>query len=55
MADTPLTTLTADLRKFSTAQVYVDDATRILYSTDASNYQIMPLAVVYPATNTTSW
>ncbi|NOZ50198.1 MAG: FAD-binding protein [Chloroflexi bacterium] len=38
----------AELRKLSTAEVYTDLATRLLYSTDASIYQIMPLAVVVP-------
>ena len=31
-------------------QAAADRMTRILYSTDASNYQIMPLAVTYPRT-----
>ena len=29
-------------------QAAADRMTRILYSTDASNYQVMPLAVTYP-------
>ncbi len=38
----------ADLNKQSNAEVYTDLPTRWLYSTDASNYQILPLAVVVP-------
>ncbi|HEY52421.1 MAG TPA: FAD-binding protein [Caldilineae bacterium] len=38
----------ADLKKRSRAEVYTDLPTRLLYSTDASNYQILPLAVVVP-------
>ena len=38
----------ADLKKQSNAEVYIDMPTRWLYSTDASNYQILPLAVVVP-------
>lgn len=30
------------------AQVQFDETTRLLYSTDASNYQIMPIGVTYP-------
>ena len=30
-------------------QAAADRMTRLLYSTDASNYQIMPLAVTLPA------
>ncbi len=40
--------LAADLRKHSAASVHLDLATRLLYSTDASSYQILPLAVVIP-------
>lgn len=40
--------LAADLKKHSSAEVYLDLPTRLLYSTDASNYQITPLAVVIP-------
>ncbi len=43
-----LETFAADLIKYSSAEVYTDQATRLLYSTDASIYQIMPLAVVVP-------
>ena len=43
-----LTDLAADLRKHSAADVHLDLATRLLYSTDASSYQILPLAVVVP-------
>ena len=45
---TILAELAADLRKFSAAGVHLDLATRLLYSTDASSYQITPLAVVIP-------
>ncbi|NOZ70490.1 MAG: FAD-binding protein, partial [Chloroflexi bacterium] len=38
----------AELTKHSNAEVYTDLATRLLYSTDASIYQITPLAVVVP-------
>jgi FAD/FMN-containing dehydrogenase/Fe-S oxidoreductase len=37
-----------DLQKLGVAEVRTDLATRILYSTDASIYQMMPLAVVLP-------
>lgn len=40
--------LAADLRKHSSAELRRDLPTRLLYSTDASNYQVMPLAVVLP-------
>ncbi len=36
------------LKKFSAAEVKTDLATRVLYSTDASIYKMMPLAVVIP-------
>ena len=36
------------LRKYSAAEIKTDLASRILYSTDASIYKIMPLAVVVP-------
>ncbi|MCW5857980.1 MAG: FAD-binding protein [Caldilineales bacterium] len=43
-----LDALAADLRKHSSVELHRDLPTRLLYSTDASNYQIMPLAVVLP-------
>ena len=43
-----LQTFAADLAKYSSAEVYLDLPTRLLYSTDASNYKMMPLAVVVP-------
>ena len=43
-----LQALAADLKKHSSAEVYIDLPTRLLYSTDASNYQMVPLAVVIP-------
>ncbi|RME82505.1 MAG: FAD-binding oxidoreductase, partial [Caldilineae bacterium] len=46
--DDQLTAFAADLRRHSAAEIYIDTATRLLYSTDASLYQIMPLAVVIP-------
>jgi FAD/FMN-containing dehydrogenase/Fe-S oxidoreductase len=42
------------LEKFKTSfsgDIFTDDTMRILYSTDASLYRKMPLAVVYPKTN----
>ncbi len=44
----PLTDLANELRKTIDGDVRFDDTTRHLYSTDASNYQIMPLGVVIP-------
>lgn len=38
----------ADLTRRSSAEVRLDHATRLLYATDASNYRILPLAVVIP-------
>ncbi|MCO6450713.1 MAG: FAD-binding protein [Caldilineales bacterium] len=43
-----LEALAADLKKHSAAEIHIDHATRLLYSTDASSYRIMPLAVVAP-------
>ncbi|NOX63242.1 MAG: FAD-binding protein, partial [Chloroflexi bacterium] len=37
-----------NLIKYSSAEVYIDLPTRLLYSTDASVYQMTPLAVVVP-------
>lgn len=48
MKNERITAFAAALSKVSTAEVYTDQATRLLYSTDASIYQIMPLAVVVP-------
>ncbi len=46
---TPVTDLVADLQQhLGTEQVKFDDLTRHLYSTDASNYQIMPVGVIFP-------
>jgi len=42
--------LVDDLQKHLTGDVRFDETTRHLYSTDASNYQIMPLGVVIPKT-----
>jgi FAD/FMN-containing dehydrogenase len=39
-----------ELRKHFTGDIRVDQATRILYSTDASIYQIEPLGVAIPRT-----
>ncbi len=36
------------LRKYSAAEIHTDLTTRILYSTDASIYKMLPLAVVIP-------
>ena len=38
----------ADLRLHLEGEVHADRFHRVLYSTDASNYQVMPLAVVIP-------
>lgn len=44
-----ITDLAHDLQKaLSVEHVKTDQMTRILYSTDASNYQIMPIAVTFP-------
>src|SRR5512143_2819869 len=40
----------AELRRHFTGDIRNDDASRILYSTDASIYQIEPLGVVLPRT-----
>lgn len=40
--------LAADLARNSSAEVRLDQSSRLLYATDASNYKIMPLAVVIP-------
>ncbi len=40
----------AELQRHSTNDIRTDDATRVLYSTDASIYQIEPLGVVFPRT-----
>ncbi len=40
----------ADVKKRIAGTLYTDRFTRILYSTDASIYQVMPLAVVIPRT-----
>ena len=45
---TALPDLVNDLQKAVTGDVRFDETTRHLYSTDASNYQIMPLGVVIP-------
>ena len=42
--------LAAELARHTTAEVRFDDVSRILYSTDASIYQIEPLGVVIPRT-----
>ncbi len=39
---------TQTLRKYSAAEIKTDLASRVLYSTDASIYKVMPLAVVVP-------
>ena len=43
-----LAALERDLRRAVRGEVSCDDTTRAIYSTDASNYQIRPLAVVTP-------
>ncbi len=44
-----ITDLLHDLQsRLGVEQVRADQMTRVLYSTDASNYQIMPLAVTFP-------
>ena len=42
--------LAAALATNISGEVRFDDATRVLYSTDASNYQVFPLGVVLPKT-----
>ncbi|MBM3944729.1 MAG: FAD-binding oxidoreductase, partial [SAR202 cluster bacterium] len=42
--------LVEDLRKRVSGEVRFDAASRLLYSTDASIYQIVPLGVVIPKT-----
>ena len=39
-----------ELRKHFTGDIFLDSASRILYSTDASIYQIEPLGIVLPKT-----
>jgi len=46
----PIPDLIADLEKAITGEVAFDLASRLLYSTDASLYQIEPLGVVFPRT-----
>jgi len=43
------TTMLNKLRQELTGELFTDDATRILYATDASAYREMPLAVAIPA------
>lgn len=47
---TPIADLIADLRKHFRGDIRFDPASRILYSTDASIYQIEPLGVLLPRT-----
>ncbi|MGC8856391.1 MAG: FAD-binding oxidoreductase, partial [Anaerolineae bacterium] len=49
-ADTPLADFIAELRKHFHGDIRFDPAARILYSTDASIYQIEPLGVLLPRT-----
>jgi FAD/FMN-containing dehydrogenase/Fe-S oxidoreductase len=48
MTQSPLPDLIHELQQHIGGEVRFDDTTRHLYSTDASNYQIMPLGVVIP-------
>ena len=41
----------AKLAQHIAGEVRFDTPTRLIYSTDASNYQVMPLGVVLPKTN----
>ena len=50
MPQTNLTDLTRELQQRTRAEIRFDRITRILYATDASNYQIMPVGVVIPRT-----
>ena len=43
-------TIARSLQKETNAEVFFDDFSRGLYSTDASIYQIMPMGVVVPKT-----
>lgn len=47
---TPESDLTAELRKRVVGEVRFDPYSRVLYSTDASSYQIQPIGVVIPRT-----
>src|SRR5512133_4272242 len=40
----------AELQKYFTGEIRLDNTSRVLYSTDASIYQIEPLGVVLPKT-----
>ena len=50
LPDTALTACLAALRKCATGDVRTDEYSRILYSTDASIYQVMPHGVFFPRT-----
>lgn len=50
MTDDRLRDLMHDLSRHTQAELYFDTFTRVLYSTDASIYQILPLGVVIPRT-----
>jgi FAD/FMN-containing dehydrogenase/Fe-S oxidoreductase len=44
-------TLAEQLKKHTSGEVRFDDMMRVLYSTDASHYQVYPIGVVLPKTN----
>jgi FAD/FMN-containing dehydrogenase/Fe-S oxidoreductase len=46
--DTKCTAFEKELRAQISGEVFFDEVTRGIYATDASNYQIMPVAVVVP-------
>ncbi|NIP23211.1 MAG: FAD-binding oxidoreductase, partial [Phycisphaerae bacterium] len=48
LTDTVYTDLEASLKNKISGEVYFDQTSKILYSTDASNYQIEPIGVVVP-------
>ena len=51
MATTAIQDIVSDLQSaIGAKQVQFDHTTRSLYSTDASNYQMMPIGVTYPRT-----
>jgi FAD/FMN-containing dehydrogenase/Fe-S oxidoreductase len=50
MPDDPLDDLRNELKKLTSVEVRTDPVSRLLYSTDASIYQIEPLGVAFPRT-----
>ncbi|MER3405515.1 MAG: hypothetical protein C4289_10470, partial [Chloroflexota bacterium] len=48
MTSSQITKIAAELQRRIEGEVRFDDTARVLYSTDASIYQIIPLGVVIP-------